>query len=477
MLFSSLLFIFLFLPLVLTAYIFVPRTWKNGLLLFFSILFYAWGGVSYSLILLGSIALNHGCAMMIQRGRGTSSGRWLKAGILLNVAVLIVFKYLDFIISNINATGGLLGTELSIPQTGIHLPLGISFFTFQQMSMLWDVHRSNDRQPLRLTETALYVALFPQLVAGPIVRYHDIIDQIRYRTVSISLFRSGVYRFTLGLFRKVVLANACASVADEVMGAGISDLTTGAAWLGIVAYSFQIYFDFSGYSDMAIGMGRMFGFQLLENFNFPYISRSIQEFWRRWHISLSTWFRDYVYIPSGGNRGGRGRTYLNLSIVFLLTGLWHGATWSFVFWGLYHGLFLTLERSGMGRWLQRLPYMVSVAYTLTVVMVGWVFFRLEEFPEALEYLGRMSGTGKDGNISTLMFLNRESLTILLLSAFASTPLFKKLAEAFGSWENGASEFGRWTLELMRIALVAAALVYCALQLNAGSYNPFIYFRF
>ncbi|MCF8256335.1 MAG: MBOAT family protein [Flavobacteriales bacterium] len=477
MLFSSLLFLFLFLPLVLAAYLAVPRSWKNGLLLLVSILFYAWGGVSYTIVLLSSILLNHGCAVMIQRNDGTPSKRWLKAGILLNVVVLIVFKYLDFIIRNINAAGGLFGAPLAIPEAGIHLPLGISFFTFQQMSMLWDVYRSTDRQPLRLTETALYVALFPQLVAGPIVRYHDIIDQIRKRAGSMILFRSGVHRFAIGLFRKVVLANGCASVADEVMGSGISDLTTGAAWLGIVAYSLQIYFDFSGYSDMAIGMGRMFGFNILENFNFPYIARSIQEFWRRWHISLSTWFRDYVYIPLGGNRGSGRRTYLNLSIVFLLTGLWHGATWSFVFWGLFHGLFLMIERLGLGRWLQRVPYPVAGAYTLLVVMVGWVFFRLEEFPDAMEYVGRMFGAGGTGNLSALMFLNRESVATLLLAATAATMLFKKMAEAADRWESGTGAVGKWVLEVLRIVMVVAALFYCAIQLNAGSYNPFIYFRF
>lgn len=477
MLFSSLLFLFLFLPVVLSAYLLAPRGLKNGFLIFASILFYAWGGVSYTAVFLGSILLNHGCAVMIVKSAAKGSKQWLYAGIVLNVLVLIIFKYLDFIIANINTARGIFGVALEIPPAGVHLPLGISFFTFQQMSMLWDVHRTADRQPIKLSETALYVALFPQLVAGPIVRYHDIIDQIRERTETMTLFRSGVYRFTLGLFRKVVLANGCASIADAVMGSNTLDLSTGAAWLGIVAYSLQIYFDFSGYSDMAIGLGRMFGFQLLENFNFPYIASSIQEFWRRWHISLSTWFRDYVYIPLGGNRGGNGRTYFNLSIVFLLTGLWHGATWSFVFWGMFHGIFLMVERLGLGKLLKNLPYAVGWIYTLLVVMVGWVFFRIEEFPDALDYVGRMFGINGNGPYVALMFLNRESVTVLILALLSSTLLFQKGTEIVQKLEAQTGATGKWILEIVRIALVIAVVFYCAIQLNAGSYNPFIYFKF
>jgi len=308
------------------------------------------------------------------------------------------------------------------------LPLAISFFTFQQMSLLWDVFRDPETKKPKFLNTALYISFFPQLIAGPIVRYNDIIYQIRNRVESVELFSSGIRRFILGLFKKIVFANTCAAIADSIMNNNVADISTSLAWLGIIAYAFQIYFDFSGYSDMAIGLGRMFGFKILENFNFPYISKSIKEFWRRWHISLSSWFRDYVYIPIGGNRIGVSRTYFNLLIVFLLTGFWHGATWSFVFWGVFHGLFLIIERLGFDKLLNKLPGVFSWAYTMLVVLIGWVFFRIENISDSFLYVGKLFGVGDKGTLNSIDFLNNERIVILILAAISSSTLLLKFKD-------------------------------------------------
>jgi alginate O-acetyltransferase complex protein AlgI len=349
-----------FYPKLTLCYYAAPPRVRNGILLLFSFLFYAWGGVSYSIILVISVLTNFIFVRQIAKS-GKFKKRWLQAGIVFNIVLLGLFKYLDFLIENINFISNIsTDTPVMIGSLGIVLPLGISFFTFQQMSMLWDVYRDEPEELPRFGQTALYISFFPQLIAGPIVRYHDIIDQIRNRSEKLDLFVSGIRKFIIGLFKKMVIANTCAAIADSIFIQDVEMISIGMTWLAAVAYAFQIYFDFSGYSDMAIGLGRMFGFRILENFNFPYIARSIQDFWRRWHISLSTWFRDYLYIPLGGNRGGRLRTYVNLFIVFFLTGLWHGATWSFVFWGLFHGLFLVIERLGFAKILKRLPAPISV---------------------------------------------------------------------------------------------------------------------
>ncbi len=425
MLFSSLLFLFVFLPTVLVSNLLAAKHLRNALLIVFSLFFYAWGGVTDSLILLGSILLNHLIATCINGGKGMSRKRWLQVGIVANTLIILSFKYLGFITENLNLLFDTLHLDVRVSPIHVRLPLGISFFTFQQMSMLWDIYRNEERGKLKLSETALYVSLFPQLIAGPIVRYHDIIDQIRSRSLSLDLFNSGIQRFIIGLFKKVIIANTCAILADQIMDSPASELSTQTAWLGIVAYAFQIYFDFSGYSDMAIGIGRMLGFRLLENFNFPYISRSIQEFWRRWHMSLSSWFKDYVYIPLGGNRGSVGRTYLNLLIVFFLTGLWHGATWSFIFWGLFHGAFLVLERLGGKALLDKLPRPLAWSYTLLVVLVGWVFFRIEDFGEASNYVALMFGSGSNVASNALHLLDKEKLWVLLLAMVFSTTLPKR----------------------------------------------------
>jgi alginate O-acetyltransferase complex protein AlgI len=339
--------------------------------------------------------------------------------------------------------------------------------------MLWDVYRRPEKIQFQLIESALYVSFFPQLIAGPIVRYKDIIDQIKLRKESVTLFTSGVERFIIGLAKKVILANTAAAVADNVFSYDAFELTTPAVWIGIIAYTLQIYFDFSGYSDMAIGLGRMFGFRILENFNLPYTAKSIQDFWRRWHISLSTWFRDYVYIPLGGNRLSKKRTYLNLLIVFLLTGFWHGATWSFIFWGLFHGFFIVIERLGLNNLLMRIPKVVSWGYTLFIVMIGWVFFRVDNISDAANFIVKMFGFGKKGQLDVLYFLDNENLFILCISLLISINfLISKESKAYIFIQKQLNVF-----TLLKQTFLICLFLYAVIILNSSSYNPFIYFKF
>src|SRR5690554_4556880 len=473
MLFNSFVFLFAFLPLLLVLYYVTPKKYRNYTLLLFSLIFYAWGGVSYSLILISSILINYLFVKQIEKNIAHKK-RWLIVGLILNILIIVLFKYLDFILYNINVLGYAFDTDFpSIPYQNIVLPLGISFFTFQQMSLLWDVYRNENTQKTSLANIALYISLFPQLIAGPIVRYNDIVDQIKSRVSTIQLFRSGVQRFILGLFKKVIIANTCGELADMIFMSPIDSLGTSTAWLGIIAYTFQIYFDFSGYSDMAIGLGRMFGFRILENFNFPYISKSIQEFWRRWHISLSTWFRDYVYIPLGGNRKGPYKTYSNLITVFFLTGIWHGATWSFVVWGLFHGLFLIIERLGFKSILNRLPNALQWFYTILVVMVGWVLFRVEALPDAIAYIVKLLSFEQMNNNSFLYYLNNEKIIVLLLAVVSSSLFFVKI-KAYLDKRNYFQTIAVQTA--LDIGFVILLLI-CIVYINSGSYSPFIYFRF
>jgi alginate O-acetyltransferase complex protein AlgI len=472
MLFSSLVFLFFFLPAILLVYYLTPKKGRNTVLLIFSIIFYAWGGVSYTAILVLSMLFNFLFARRIAR-KIDHKKRWLIIGIVFNLLVLVTFKYLAFFIENINGLAWLFSNDFEpFEAIKIVLPLGISFFTFQQMSMLWDIYREPEGRNVQFVDTALYISFFPQLVAGPIVRYDDIIGQIKSRVESIDLINSGIQRFILGLFKKIVIANSCAVIVDSIMINDGSVLSTPAAWLGVIAYAFQIYFDFSGYSDMAIGLGRMFGFKILENFNFPYISRSIREFWRRWHISLSTWFRDYLYIPLGGNKHGVSKTYRNLFIVFLLTGFWHGATWSFVFWGIFHGLFIIIERLGFAKILDRLPSVISWGYTMLIVLIGWVFFRIEEFPDALTYVAKMFGIGEEGQLMATSFLDAERILILLIALIISTPIWKKIKDKIGQGFSNSTYY-----VLGKNFILILFFLYSVVIINSGSYNPFIYFRF
>lgn len=473
MLFSSLTFLFVFLPLTLLLYYLFPSKYRNHLLLLLSLIFFAWGGVSNTILFVFSILINFIVAQKIN----SSSFRkmWLTIGLCFNITILVIFKYLNFLIENINGLNELLTTDQSplIENIKIILPLGISFYTFHQMSMLLDIYRRPEKIKFTFLESALYVSFFPQLIAGPIVRYKDIIEQIRERKENLTLFSSGVERFIIGLSKKVILANTSASVADNVFSYNSTELTTPAAWIGILAYTLQIYFDFSGYSDMAIGLGRMFGFRILENFNLPYTAKSIQEFWRRWHISLSTWFRDYVYIPLGGNQISKKRTYLNLLIVFLLTGFWHGATWSFIFWGIFHGFFIVVERLGLKSVLTKIPSVFNWSYTILVVIIGWVFFRIEHFSEAIAYLSKMFGFGENGPLEAQYFLDNETQLILIISALLSINFFlSKESTIYSTIKEKIN-----TLILFRQSILLILFFYCIILLNSSSYNPFIYFKF
>lgn len=465
MLFSSLVFLFVFLPVILLVYYTCPAKGKNIVLLIFSFLFYAWGGIAHTFILLLSIILNYFIAKKI--ASKTQSKSWLTIGVSFNVLVLITFKYLGFIIANLNAGFNFIGGETPfIEEVSIALPLGISFFTFQQMSMLWDLYRATETKKLKFVDTALYVSFFPQLIAGPIVRYHDMIGQISIRKETVALMNKGIKRFIIGLFKKVIVANTFAWIVDTILTNELEMISTSAAWLTMIAYSFQIFFDFSGYSDMAIGLGSMFGFKIPENFNFPYIATSVQDFWRRWHISLSTWFRDYVYISLGGNRNGKLKLYRNLIIVFLLTGLWHGATWSFVFWGIFHGFFLLIERSGFNSILNKIPQFFGWIYTMFIVLIAWVFFRIENFDDALTFCWKLFGVGSGSEIKAIQFIDYEKMFVLLLAITLSVPWKKSLFK----WHPVIkTTFINATLLLIFLCTIA--------YLNAGSYNPFIYFNF
>lgn len=476
MVFSSPVFLFLFLPLTLFfTLVFRARKAQNFVLLLASLLFYAWGETTYVLIMLVSIVLNYLFGMMIgaaqeERPRNTALG----LGVFFNLGLLVFFKYANFFTGQMN----LLLVELDIPSielAKVHLPIGISFFTFQSISYIVDVHRRQvnaQRNPLDL---ALYIALFPQLIAGPIVRYKDVAQQLVGRKLDMALFASGVKRFIIGLAKKVLVANTVGFVADKVFAIPTADVPVDVAWLGIICYSLQIYFDFSGYSDMAIGLGRMFGFRFLENFNFPYVARSIREFWQRWHISLSNWFRDYLYIPLGGNRGGALKTYRNLFLVFLLTGLWHGASWNFILWGLIHGAFLILERIGLGKLLERTWRPIAHLYTLLVVVFAWVFFRVEELPDALTYVQSLLGISRgNGTLYFVeMYLDREIILILILAIVCAAPVQTILRRAFEKLLFGSQKAVVWG---EYIGLIVLFLLSC-MSLASSTYNPFIYFRF
>jgi alginate O-acetyltransferase complex protein AlgI len=482
-LFTEPTFLFLFLPIVLGLY-HLPFAWhRNGLLLAASIVFYASGGGAFTWLMLGSIAFNYTIALALDRARGTTrADRLLALAVAANLIVLAVFKYANFVVDNVDAVLRVLGiAPLMVPK--VLLPIGISFFSFHAISYVVDVYRRDASAQKSPVHAALYLLLFPQLIAGPIIRYHDIADQLAERRVRLEGFAYGVRRFVIGLAKKVLIANVVAGPADHVFGMAGPQLTAGHAWLGLVCYTLQIYFDFSGYSDMAIGLGRMFGFRFPENFRFPYAADSVQSFWRRWHISLSTWFRDYLYVPLGGNRGGTRREYANLISVFFLCGLWHGASWNFVVWGLWHGFFLVLERLGLGRRLEGTWLPLRHVYTLGVVMLGWVLFRAETLPGALVYVRALVGaspalpTAYDPGF----FLTSELCLALLAGALGALPVvptLRRRRERLAAPAPGSARLGLdWGLDLVsNVSLVSMFLVSC-LQIAARTYSPFIYFRF
>ena len=459
------------------------KKFKNGLLLIASILFYAWGGVSYTSLLIISIVFNFITGKLIARNLGNPKSRmYLTIGVIVNLGFLGVFKYGNFIVENINVLFESTGILLSIADPGILLPIGISFYTFQALSYLIDVFKRKTPVQNKFVDLALYISLFPQLIAGPIVRYNDIAEQLSVRQNNRANFVSGVERFVIGLAKKVLIANQFALLADTAFAVAPENLSTFIAWAGIVAYSLQIYFDFSGYSDMAIGLGRMFGFKFLENFNFPYIARSIREFWQRWHISLSNWFRDYLYIPLGGNRKGNHRTYLNLLIVFFVTGIWHGASWNFVAWGMMHGLFMIIEKLGFDKLLNRIWKPFQHIYVLFVVMMAWVLFRADDFTHAWGYYEAMfSYQSADINLDILnIFLNDEIYFVFIIAILSSTRIWVVIynnALALFSKSERQMNFAKVIWTFLVVVFVMGVMVLSTNYLVANSYNPFIYFRF
>jgi alginate O-acetyltransferase complex protein AlgI len=477
MVFASPIFLFLFLPLVLAGYFALPRRWGNSVLLVASLVFYVWGEGTMVALVLASIAFNWTLGGKLSAVGDSARRRWLAVAVAGNLALLALFKYANFFVANLNAVLGALGWG-TVALATIPLPLGISFFTFHSISYVVDVYRRNASAQRRVDSFGLYILLFPQLIAGPIIRYRDIATQITQRERHCGDFAEGVRRVIIGLGKKVLVANTLGNVADQIFSIAPNELGTPAAWLGIVCYTLQIYFDFSGYSDMAIGLMRLFGFRVLENFNYPYISQSIREFWRRWHISLSTFFRDYLYIPLGGNQRGNARTFLNLAIVFLLCGLWHGANWTFIVWGAWHGVFLMLEHAGFGTSLGRAWRPLRHAYALAAIVGGWVLFRCDTLVHASAFYAALGGGGAptQAKYPLLMYLDPLVATTLVAAVIGSMPVGRALAGVIDrarQERHGLAQIalcGEWSwLALVLISSCAA--------LAAGTYNPFIYFRF
>lgn len=465
MLFSSMTFIFLFMPIVCVVYLLAKKSLQNMLLLIASLLFYAWGGPNYLAIMLLNILINYTGALYIDRSVSHKK-TFLTLTVVVNLGILIYFKYCSFLIDNIN---GLLSYDL--PLLEVIMPIGISFYTFQAMSYVIDVYRGEVKAQRNIYKLALYISLFPQLVAGPIVKYHDVNHQIDNRTVNFRKVTYGTKRFIIGLSKKMLLANTLGAVADKIFSQPVDQFDSATAWIGAVAYALQLFYDFSGYSDMAIGLGYIFGFKFLENFNYPYISRSITEFWRRWHISLSTWFKEYLYIPLGGNRISPARTYVNLFIVFLATGIWHGASWNFVIWGLWNGLFIIMER--ITNWHKKdgpVIRFIQHSYTIFIFLIGWVMFRAPNMTYAWDYLKNMFGFISKHTLSHdfIYYVDHIELLAFGVAVLCSMPLFTKMLTLSDKHVILKSLINAWLIVLF---ILSTALI------ASSTYNPFIYFRF
>lgn len=462
MVFSSLLFLFFYLPITLLVYYLIPSRWRNLWLFAVNLVFYGWGEPIYVVLMLLSIAINYAAGLLVDAHRDKARGI-LAVNAVINLGLLFFFKYYDFLALNLSRLPGL----GFLHPLGVTLPIGISFYTFQNMSYPIDVYRRDALAQRSFIRYGTYVALFPQLIAGPIVRYKDIARQLEQRRETAGQFASGVCRFCVGLSKKVLLANNVGALWDVYKSMAPASLSAADAWLGAVAFSFQIYFDFSGYSDMAIGLGKMLGFDFAENFNYPYISGSITEFWRRWHISLSSWFRDYVYIPLGGNRRGLPRQLVNLLIVWSLTGIWHGASWNFLLWGMYYAVLLILEKLFLYRALGEAPSWVGHIYALVLVVIGWVLFSVEDLRACIAYLRSMFFGGAGLGSGTFLYYLRSFAPSLAVMVLACTPLPKKLFQRLPEKLKLAA----------RPVLVLLSLVLCTAYLVDSTYNPFLYFRF
>jgi alginate O-acetyltransferase complex protein AlgI len=466
--FNAPLFLFVFTPVFFAVYHRLPRDWRNRWALAASLAFYGWAEPRFLLVVVASGLLDWALGRAAHQNRSEKSANWcVRIAVITNLGLLGYFKYAGFFVENVSAAFARLGFN-PIPVPEVALPLGISFVVFQKITYVIDIRRGTGPPARSFADYLLYVTLFPQLIAGPIVKYHDIADQLRQRDDGFANFRDGLIRFVWGLGKKVLVADVVATYANAAFVEG-GGLATTAAWLGIMCYAVQIYFDFSGYSDMAIGLARMMGFRLRENFEQPYISQNFTEFWRRWHISLSTWIRDYLYFPLGGNRRGAARGYLNLFICFVLSGLWHGASWTFLVWGLYHGFFMTLDRLFWLDLQRHVPRFLNVALTFILVLFGWVLFRAESFGLAWGYLGTLWGRGA-GTISP--YMDREVLFMMLLGlAIAFAPLLPRLDRVWGSFNEGR----RSREVLLALSLMVLLVVFGRVAVD--SFSPFIYFRF
>lgn len=473
MIFSSLLFLFRFLPAVLVCYYIVPRGLRNLVLFLFSLLFYAWGEPVYIILMVISILVSYTGGIVVDRmkrqGRPRAAKTVLVISSVISLSLLGFFKYADFVIGTVN---GITGAGLELLE--IALPIGISFYTFQTMSYTIDVYRGEAHVQKNLISFGAYVVMFPQLIAGPIVQYKTIDKQLRSRRETAEEFADGIHRFMIGLGKKVLLANNAGALWDSIQSMTYSEVPVLTAWMGLAAYTFQLYFDFSAYSDMAIGLGHMFGFRFLENFNYPYISRSITEFWRRWHISLSTWFRDYVYIPLGGNRVNPLRHVRNIIVVWLLTGFWHGASWNFVLWGIYYGVLLLLEKFVFGKFLKRLPSVLQHIYCMFFVMIGWNLFVFDDMRLGFGFMRALFGGYGQGilNQETIYLLYNNAVLLVLL-ILGSTQIPKKLARGLIAVLNGREA----AVTVIRNVFYAVIFFLSVAWLVDASYNPFLYFRF
>lgn len=471
MVFSCIPFLFFFLPLCLILYYAVPFSWKNGILLIFSLIFYAWGEPLYILLMLFSTALDYTNGRLMERFGTTKCRRtfFLCCSIFINLSILAFFKYADFAIASVN---GLFGTQFAQP--GIHLPVGISFYTFQTMSYIIDLYRGEVKAEHSYPAYLTYVSMFPQLVAGPIVRFIDIQEQLHDRKLSLDGFEQGLLRFMIGLFKKVLIANQTGALWEEIRVLGAADTSVATAWLGALCFTLQLYFDFSAYSDMAIGMGRMLGFHYNENFNYPLTAVSVTDFWRRWHISLSTWFRDYVYIPLGGNRRGVPRHLFNIAVVWFLTGLWHGASWNFILWGVYYGILLMLEKYLWGKALARLPKWVQHAYACLIVVFGFVIFAITDMGELKSYIGLLFSFASNTLADTrfLWYLGNYGV-VIAIACILACPVYPWLCRKASTLSQKKSDILSacvGTGVLLLFVLSTACMV-------SDTYNPFLYFRF
>jgi hypothetical protein len=472
MVFASAIFLFLFLPITIIGYFLIKPKYRNFWLFIMSLVFYAWGGLIYAILFIFSAYINFLFGIWMEKNRRRKK-LILSLSIVWNLGILAYFKYSSFILLNLQAVIQIFIPSFKINIVSVPLPIGISFFTFQIMTYVIDLYREEIKVQKKFINLGLYIMLFPQLIAGPIVRYIDIEKEINNRKVDINLIDEGIKRFILGLGKKIFIANIMGTWADTVFNTPLEKINTPLAWLGIFGYTMQIFFDFSAYSDMAIGLGKIFGFHFLENFNYPYISRNIQEFWRRWHISLSQWFKDYLYIPLGGNRKGEIRTYINLLTVFFLTGLWHGASWNFIFWGIFHGLFLIIERLGLKKFLEKIPKILQHFYTMIIVIIGWVFFRSNSFIFALKYLKKLFIPNFIYMESFFVELETLKLFIALCAIVFSTPIVPKLRNVLlnNIFKN------KFCYEIFRNFIYIIFFLLSVIFLAGSNFNPFIYFHF